>query len=61
MEAAWTSAALGRAKKMTPLKNLLTPATAKPSAKRTGWQDMYAMAASWAASHGEIRAEGGHA
>lgn len=38
---------------MTPLKDLLTPAKrAKP--KPAKWQDMYAMAASWAASHGEI-------
>lgn len=60
MEAAWTAAALGRSKRMTPLKDLLTPAKrVKP--KPAKWQDMYAMAASWAASHGEIRSEGASA
>lgn len=53
MEAAWHTAALGRMKRMTPLKDLLKPVK-KAKSKPAKWQDMHAMAASWAASHGEI-------
>lgn len=58
MQAAWTAAALGRAKKMTPLKDLLSTPAVKPKAKKTSWQSMYAAAATWSASVGEIRTEG---
>ncbi|MEO7465947.1 MAG: hypothetical protein ABIV36_02930 [Sphingobium limneticum] len=52
MQAAWTSAALGRAKKMPPMKNLMLSPAAKP--KRQNWQAMYAVAAAWAAERGSI-------
>lgn len=60
MEAAWTTAALGRSRqnRFPPLKNLLSSATARPKPKAASWQSMYAMAASYAASHGQIRTEG---
>jgi hypothetical protein len=58
MQAAWTMAALGRAKKMTPLKDLLSTPEVKPKAKKTSWQTMYAAAAGWTAAVGEIRTEG---
>lgn len=58
MQAAWASAALGRAKKMPPLASMMTAPVAKPAAKPASWQSMYAAAAGWAAAQGEIRTEG---
>ena len=55
MQAAWTAAALGRAKKMTPLKDLLSTPEVKRKATKTTWESMYAAAASWSAAVGEIR------
>ncbi|WP_017979843.1 hypothetical protein [Sphingomonas melonis] len=61
MEAAWTTAALGRSKqnKFPTLKDLLSTrsATARPK-PAASWQSMYAAAAGWAAAMGEIRTEG---
>jgi hypothetical protein len=57
MQAAWTTAALGRAKKMPPVSALmLTPGAATKPA--VSWQAMYASAAAWAAAKGEIRSKG---
>lgn len=58
MQAAWTTAALGRAKKMPPLSDLMLEQPVKPKRKPDSWQSMYAAAASWAAAAGEIRTEG---
>jgi len=57
MQAAWTSAALGRSKKMPPLKGFMIRPVAKP--KRQNWQSMYAVAASWAAERGTIQTREG--
>lgn len=56
MEAAWTTAMLGRVKKPIPLKNLLSSPERKPA--RQTWQSMYAACAYWAGSAGEIVSEG---
>jgi len=56
MEAAWTTAMLGRTKKPIPLKNLLSEPERKPV--RQSWQTMYAACAYWAGSAGEILPEG---
>jgi len=59
MQAAWTSAALGRSKKIPPLKQFMLKPVARP--RRQNWQSMYAVAASWAAERGTIQTEEGTA
>ncbi|WCP71551.1 hypothetical protein [Sphingomonas hankookensis] len=53
MQAAWTNAACGRAKKLPKLDSLLSDRPAKR--RRTPWQTMLATATMWAASVGEVR------
>lgn len=56
MQASWTAAALGRVKKMPALGTLTIGEKPKPT--RSSWEQMYASAAAWAATAGEIRTEG---
>jgi hypothetical protein len=55
MRAAYVNAALRRVKKLPDPSTLMITQEAKP--QPTSWQAMYAVAASWAATEGEIRTE----
>lgn len=59
MQAAWTVAALGRTKKIPPLKKLMITPPAKP--KKSTWQEMYAVGLAWAQAAGEVLPPGGSA
>jgi hypothetical protein len=52
MQAAWTSASLGRLKKIPPLRNFLIVPPAK--SKKSTWEELYAVGAAWAAAAGDI-------
>jgi len=59
MQAAWTAAALGRIKKIPPLKDFLSNPNAKP--KKSTWQELYAVGLAWASAAGEVLPPGGSA